>query len=366
MPKDHKDYYATLGVHPEATPEEIKKAYRKLALEFHPDRNPGDKGAEERFKQIQEAYEVLHDPQKRYAYDASAIGSSDIFGGSGGVFEDLFGDFFDDFFQRGSSRRSRRPKRGADLRYDMEISLEESLHGAEKSLKIPREVVCESCRGTGARGGVAYVPCSQCRGTGQIRYTQGFFAIQKPCLACKGSGRIIREACAECQGKGSSRITEEIKVNLPPGTYEGMRLRVEGKGEAGSNGGNQGDFYIYVKFKPHEVFTVKGLDLHTQIDVHFVEAALGATKTVPTLEGPKEIRIPQGLNKDRTITLRGLGLSLFGKPGRGDLNVHLHVVFPKKLTLEQKELLLKLAKEFGLEVGQESEGVLGRIKGVFR
>jgi molecular chaperone DnaJ len=366
MPKDYKDYYAILGVNREATQEEIKKTYRKLALEFHPDRNPGDKGAEERFKQIQEAYEVLYDPQKRYAYDASAMGSSDILGGSGSVFEDLFGDFFDDFFQGSRSRSSRRPKRGADLRYDMEISLEESLHGVEKTIEVPRNVVCGSCRGTGARDGVAYVPCSRCQGTGQIRYTQGFFAVQKPCLACKGSGQIIKEACTACQGKGSSRITEEIKVNLPPGTYEGMRLRVEGKGETGLNGGRQGDFYIYVKFKPHEVFTVKGLDLHTQIEVHFIEAALGTTKTISTLEGPREIRIPQGLNKDRTIIVRGLGLSLFGKPGRGDLNAHLRVVFPKKMTVDQRGLLLKLAKEFGLEVGQGSDGLLDRIKGVFR
>jgi molecular chaperone DnaJ len=360
-----KEYYATLGVHPEATQEEIKKAYRKLALEFHPDRNSGDKGAEERFKEIQEAYEVLRDPKKRYAYDTAGFGLSGNLGSSGSAFEDLFGDFFEDFFGRGTGR-SKRAKRGADLRYDLEITLEEALHGAEKTITVPREEACSACNGTGARDGVAYVPCGQCKGTGQIRYAQGFFAVQKPCMACRGTGRIVRERCEPCHGAGHQEVTDELTVNLPPGTYEGMRLRVEGKGQRGSNGGTSGDFYVYVKFKPHEMFVVRGLDLHADLDVHFVEAVLGTQKTMPTLEGSTEIRIPQGLNKGQMLKLSGLGLALYGKPGRGDLYVHLHVLFPKKLTAEQRELLVKLGKEFGIELPQSEGGLLGRIKGAFR
>lgn len=360
-----KDYYSTLGVHPEATQEEIKKTYRKLALEFHPDRNPGDKAAEERFKQIQEAYDVLKDPKKRYAYDTAGFGLSDSPGGSGSAFEDLFGSFFEDFFGRGTGR-SNRAKRGADLRYDLEITLEEALHGSEKVITVPREVACSACNGTGARDGVAYSPCSQCKGAGQIRYSQGFFAVQKPCMACRGTGRIVRERCEPCHGVGHQEVIDKLTVNLPPGTYEGMRLRVEGKGQVGTDGGTSGDFYVYVKFKPHETFVVRGLDLHADLNVHFVEAALGAQKMIPTLEDPTEIRIPQGLNKAQTLKLSGLGMALYGKPGRGDLYVHLRVVFPKKLTAEQRELLLKLGKEFGLELPQSEGGLLDRIKGAFR
>ena len=362
-----KDYYAILELKRDAAQEEIKKAFRRLAVKYHPDRNRGDKGSEEKFKDAQEAYEVLKDPQKRYEYDhfglVGARGPSSR--GSGGAFEDIFTDFFDDFFG-GGSRRGRKARRGADLRYDLEITLEEAFNGIEKTIEIPRERKCYACNGTGAKNGASYKVCQTCNGVGQVRYTQAFFTVQKPCSSCRGTGKIIEEKCEECKGQGRVIVKESYNVSIPKGAYEGLKFRFEGEGEYGLNGGSSGDLYILTKFKPHEVFNVNGLDLHMTLNVHFIEVALGCDKTIQTLEGLKTVHIPQGGVSESIIKITKSGLYIYGRRNRGDLYVHLNVKFPKKLMGKQREMLLKLAEEFSLDANSESEnGIFDRIKGAF-
>jgi molecular chaperone DnaJ len=350
-----RDYYEVLGVERSATEQQIKSAYRKLALKHHPDRNPGNREAEERFKEAAEAYAILADREKRTMYDrfghagvsgAGAGGGagfdptifadfSDIFAGLGDVFG--FGDIF------GNRRRRGGPQRGADLRYDLEIAFEESAVGAETTIQIPREETCETCSGSGAAPGTSPEVCAQCRGTGQLRYQQGFLTVARPCSTCRGTGRTISKPCQSCRGAG--RVTRERKltVKIPAGISTGQRLRLYGEGEHGTAGGPSGDLYVVVHVREHRFFHREGDDLYSEVPISFPTLALGGTIKVPTLNGLEDLHVPAGTQAGARFKLRGKGMPNVSGRGHGDLHVIARVAVPKKLTKEQKGLLEQLA-----------------------
>jgi molecular chaperone DnaJ len=349
-----RDYYEVLAVERDATDQQIKSAYRKLALKHHPDRNPGDKKAEELFKEAAEAYSVLADREKRGVYDRfghaglSGAGAgagfdptifadfSDIFGGLGDVFG--FGDIF------GARRRRTGPQRGSDLRYDLEITFEESAVGAETTIQIPREETCETCRGSGAAPGTSPETCAQCRGAGQIRYQQGFLTVARPCPNCRGTGKTITKPCPSCRGAGRVGRDRKLTVKIPPGIATGQRLRLQGEGEHGTAGGPAGDLYVVVHVQEHPFFHREGDDLFCELPIAFPTLALGGTVKVPTLNGREELHIPSGTQTGARFKLRGKGMPSVTGRGRGDLHVIAGVAVPKKLTKDQKHLLEELAK----------------------
>ena len=348
-----RDYYVVLGVARNATDQEIKSAYRKLALKYHPDRNPGDAKAEEAFKEAAEAYAVISDPEKRAAYDRFGhAGVSDA--GAGGFdpnafagFEDIFGNLgdlfgFGDMF--GGRRRRGGPQRGADLRYDLEISFEESFTGTETSLQIPREETCETCTGTGAAAGSSPEVCSQCRGTGQQRFQQGFLTVARPCPMCRGAGKVISKPCQACRGAGRVGRDRKITAKIPAGIATGQRLRLYGEGEHGTAGGPPGDLYVVVHVQEHAFFQREGDDLYCELPIGFPTLALGGDVRVPTLVGDEELRIPAGTQPGSRFKLRGKGMPNVSGRGHGDLYAVAKVSVPKKLTKEQKHLLEELAK----------------------
>jgi molecular chaperone DnaJ len=348
-----RDYYDVLGVERNAGEQEIKSAYRKLALKYHPDRNPGDKAAEERFKEAAEAYAVLADAEKRARYDrfghAAVSGSSsaggvdptifadfqDIFGGLGDVFG--FGDLF------GGGRRRGGPQRGADLRYDMEITFEQSAKGAETSIQIPRREACDTCNGTGAAAGSSPSTCTQCRGSGQLRYQQGFFTVARTCSRCKGTGQMITKPCTACHGAGAVERQRKLVVKIPPGIATGQRLRLSGEGEVGAQGGPPGDLYVVVQVRDHEFFVRDGNDLHLEIPLNLTTLALGAEVTVPGIDREQTVRVPEGTQTGATFRLRGQGMPDVGGRAPGDLLVTVVAVTPKKLSREQRKILEQLA-----------------------
>jgi molecular chaperone DnaJ len=350
-----RDYYEILGIERGASDSQVKSAYRKLALKYHPDRNPGNHEAEERFKEAAEAYAILADKEKRTLYDRfghAGVGAgagagagfdptifadfSDIFAGLGDVFG--FGDIF------GGRRRRGGPQRGADLRYDLEITFEESATGAETTIQIPREETCETCSGSGAAPGTSPETCSQCRGSGQLRYQQGFLTVARPCPNCRGTGKTIAKPCQTCRGAG--RITRERKltVKIPAGIATGQRLRLYGEGEHGSSGGPPGDLYVVVHVQEHPFFQREGDDLYCELPISFPTVALGGTVKVPSLNGNEELHIPGGTQTGDRFRIRGKGMPNVSGRGHGDLHVIARVSVPKKLTKEQKHLLEELAK----------------------
>ncbi|HEX3015723.1 MAG TPA: molecular chaperone DnaJ [Desulfobacteria bacterium] len=352
-----RDYYEVLGVPKTATAEEIKKAYRKLARQYHPDVRPGDKEAEAKFKEINEAYEALSDDEKRQRYDQFGHAGMDPnqqggFGGFGGDFGG-FGDIFDMFFGGGTSRRG--PQRGADLRYDLEISFEEAAFGVEKEIQVPRQETCEECHGSGAAPGTQPARCTQCNGTGQITVTQAtpFGRIQtaRPCHVCHGTGQVINTPCRKCGGQGSVRHVRNLKVKVPPGVEEGLRLRLTGDGEAGEKGAPPGDLYIVIHVKAHRFFERDGNDVYCEIPITFVQAALGGEVEVPTLDGPVKMKVPEGTQTGTMFRLRGHGIPFRRGSGRGDQRVRVVVATPTKLTEKQKELL----SEFGHTASHEQQ-----------
>lgn len=364
MYNQHKrDYYEILGVSRQADEEEIKKAYRKMALKYHPDRNPGDKEAEERFKEAAEAYEVLHDPEKRELYDRyghEGLQSSG-FRGFGG-FEDIFssfGDIFEDFF--GFGRRSRgsasRPREGADLRYDLSISFMDAARGKEMELKIPRMETCSACRGSGIEPGTQPEYCPTCGGRGQVVQTQGFFRISTTCPRCHGEGRIITHPCAACRGRGRTERTKTLSIKIPAGIADGSRLRFRGQGEDGTNGGPPGDLYVVVHVEEHEFFRREGDHLFCTIPISMVQAALGAEIEVPTLEQPKKLTIPKGTQNGQVLRLKGEGFPHIRGSGKGDLIIEIQVKIPTHLTKRQEELL----REFDELEGQKGRSRLARF-----
>lgn len=363
------DYYQTLEVDKGASDADIKKAYRRLALKYHPDRNPGDTAAEDKFKEINEAYACLSDPQKRANYDqfgtAEGAGAGFGFGGFGDfgsnfgdIFEDVFGNIFGDF----SGRRRTRPTKGQDLRYDLEINLKEAVFGIDKQIKIPRWENCTTCQGTGARPGKGPTVCSTCKGTGQTRLQQGFFTIARTCGTCGGAGKIITDPCTACRGQGRLRKERTVTLKVPAGVDTGIRLKVTGEGEAGSHGGPYGDLYVVVHVAPHPFFKRKDNDLLCEVPISFVQASLGGEVEVPTLEGNEHIKIPAGTPSGKVFHLRGKGVPKLGGYGKGDQFVSVFIDVPKKLTTRQKELLREFAEISGDEV---SKGFMDKLKDMF-
>jgi molecular chaperone DnaJ len=351
-----RDYYEVLGVPRTATEEEIKRAYRKLAFQYHPDRNPGDKEAEEKFKEAAEAYEVLRDPEKRRLYDMYGHEGLRRSGYEGfHSYQDIFssfGDIFEEFFRTfGFETRSRTSARpGNDLLYKLKISFEEAVLGTEKEIEIYTYLTCEKCGGSGASPGTHEVICPVCNGSGQVYQTRGFFRIGTTCSRCKGSGRILRSPCNACGGEGRVERTKRIKVRIPAGVDTGMRVRVRGEGESGYRGGPPGDLYVQVEVEPHDFFERDGSTLYVKVPVHFVEAILGADIQVPTLEGIETIRLEPGTPPGYTVRLPGKGVPDPRSGRRGDLLVEISVEIPKNITKRQKELLeefLRIEREKG-------------------
>ncbi|MDR2260848.1 MAG: molecular chaperone DnaJ [Azoarcus sp.] len=345
-----KDYYDILGIKRDASDDDIKKAYRKLAMKYHPDRNPDNKSAEEKFKETKEAYEVLSTPQKREVYDrfghagveSMAAGGAGGGGFSGGFenFDDAFSDIFSNLFSGGGRGRGRsNVYRGADLRYNLEITLEEAARGANKTIRIPTIEECSTCHGTGAKPGTQAKTCPSCGGSGQIRIQQGFFSLQQPCQQCHGSGRIIPDPCRDCGGAGRVKRQKTLEVKIPAGIDEGMRLRHAGHGEPGVNGGPPGDLYVEIHIRAHTVFEREHDDLHCEMPISFATAALGGEIEIPTLEGMARLRIPAETQSGKVFRLRGKGIKNVRNQTRGDLMCHVVVETPVNLTERQRELL---------------------------
>ena len=351
-----RDYYEVLGVPRNASEAELKKAYRRLAMRYHPDRNPGDAEAEERFKEVKEAYETLSDPRKRALYDqfghAGLEGSVGMGGGARGAssFADIFSDVFGDIFS-GGARRSASMFRGADLRYTLELSLEEAVRGTEVRIEVPTLEICDDCTGTGVRSGRQRDVCPTCQGHGEVRIQQGFFAIQQTCPRCRGAGTIVTDPCQSCQGRGRKEARKTLSVKVPAGVDTGDRIRLTGEGEPGENGGPPGDLYVHIVVRPHPIFTREGPDLRCEIPISFVLAALGGTIEVPTLDGRATIQIPAGTQTGKVFRLRGKGVTPVRGGPPGDLLCRVRLETPVNLTKEQRELLEKFAAT--LEAGGE-------------
>jgi molecular chaperone DnaJ len=346
-----RDYYMVLGVNRDASEEDIKKAYRKLAMKHHPDRNPDDKAAEEKFKEAKEAYEVLTDPKKRPAYDQfghAGVDPSTGFGGFGagragpdgfGGFSDAFGDIFGEIF--GSQRRGggNGVYRGADLRYNLELGLEEAARGTEAKIRIPTLEACATCHGSGAKPGTQPKQCATCHGRGEVRVSQGFFSIQQTCPTCHGTGKVVSDPCATCHGQGRTKKHKTLSVKIPAGVDQDDRIRLSGEGEAGVNGGPSGDLYVVVNLKAHPVFQRDGADLHCEMPISFAMAALGGEIEIPTLDGHAKIKIPAETQSGQVFRLRNKGIRPVRGSVTGDLFCHVAIETPVKLTSRQKELL---------------------------
>ena len=365
------DFYETLGVQKGADEKELQSAFRKLAMQFHPDKNPGDKACEHRFKEINEAYECLKDPQKRAAYDRfghAAFQQGGMGGGAGAqgfegfsdIFENIFGEFMGG---RGGGGGRPQARRGADLRYDMEITLEDAFHGVANDITVDVSAVCETCTGTGATPGTTARHCQQCGGQGKVRAQQGFFVVERTCPVCHGAGQVIPDPCADCHGEGRVEKTKTLKVNVPPGVDDGTRIRLSGEGEAGARGAPPGDLYIFLHIRPHSLFERQGTTLFARAPISFTTAALGGEIAIPGPDGEVHtIRITPGIQSGQELRQRGAGMPVLQGRGRGDLVVRLVVETPKRLSARQRELL----EEFrAIETGEEcpdSSGFFQKIK----
>lgn len=364
-----RDYYEVLGVERSASEEDLKKAYRKMALKFHPDRNPGDQGAEEQFKEINEAYSVLADPGKRKQYDvfghaASAGGGAGGFDFGQGGFSDIFGDIFEEFFGGAPGQGRRRAQRGNDLRYNMTVTFEEAIFGKDAKIKLRRPEPCGQCKGTGAKGGNTKV-CSTCGGAGQIRFQQGLFAVSRTCSACRGEGRVFAEVCPECRGERYTARDKTISVKIPPGIETGSRLRVTGEGEAGANGGPAGDLYVVITVEEHPLFSREGSNIICEVPISFIKAILGGKVEAPTIKGNTAVKIPPGTQDGKIFRLKGLGFPNLRGYGIGDQLVKIKVEIPTKLTPKQKELLEEYAKISGEPVDSDSGKLFEKVKNLF-
>jgi len=371
-----RDYYEVLSVTRTASDGELKTSYRKLAMQWHPDKNPGDKDCEAKFKEINEAYDCLKDPQKRAAYDryghaAFENGSTGGgFGGMGGDFTSTFSDIFDDLFggmggRRGSARSGGR-ERGADLRYNLEISLEEAFNGKTAQIELPTNVTCETCSGTGAKAGTQPVQCKTCQGTGRIRHAQGFFTLERTCASCQGRGSVIQNPCKSCSGAGRVVKERTLQVPIPPGVEDGTRVRLGNEGEAGMRGGGNGDLYIFLSVTQHPIFQREGADLYCRVPVSMVTATLGGEFDVPTVDGGRsKVKIPEGTQSGKRFRLGGKGMPVLRSRDRGDMYVQVSVETPQKLTKRQKELLKEFDKESSKDTQPESSGFFAKMRELF-
>lgn len=367
------DYYEVLGVSRDASDQELKSAYRKLALKYHPDRNPGDSASEEKFKEASEAYQVLSDPDKRAAYDrfghaGVSGGGPGGFGGFSGAVDlgDIFGDLFGEMFNMGGgAQRNARQTRGDDLRFDMTIDFEEAIFGTEKEIRIRRLEACETCKGTGSASGRGPSVCPQCHGRGQIRYQQGFFSVARTCATCNGRGSIISDPCPVCRGE--TRLTKEIKLNVkvPPGVEEGTRIRYTGEGDVGRSSAQSGDLYVVLTIRAHDFFHREGQNLHCVIPISFPQAALGADIEIAGVDGPVMVKIPEGTQSGKELRIRGKGVPYLNEKGRGDLIVKVMVQIPKKLSRAQRELIAELGKTMSVDNKPTSPGLLEKMKDLF-
>lgn len=372
-----RDLYETLGVGRTADEKELKSAFRKLAMKYHPDRNPGDAEAEKSFKEINEAYETLKDPQKRAAYDryghaafeqggmGAGFGNGFAGGGAHG-FSDIFEDIFGEMMGGGRRRSSGGRERGADLRYNMEISLEEAYSGKTAQIRVPTSVTCDVCVGTGAKPGTSPKTCATCQGTGRIRAAQGFFSIERTCPTCGGRGQTITDPCTKCHGQG--RVMEErtLSVNIPAGIEDGTRIRLSGEGEAGLRGGPAGDLYIFLSVKPHEFYQRDGADLYCSVPISMTTAALGGKFDVTTLDGTKSrVTVPEGTQAGKQFRLKGKGMPVLRSSQMGDLYIQIQIETPQKLTKRQRELLHEFEQISSKENNPESTGFFARMKDFF-
>jgi molecular chaperone DnaJ len=364
-----RDYYDVLGVARTANEAELKAAFRKLAMQHHPDRNPGDKDCEHRFKELNEAYDVLKDGDKRAAYDRFGHAAFEHGGGHGfgSDFASTFADIFDDLFGMGGRRsRGSGRERGADLKYTMEVSLEEAFAGKTAQIRIPTPVTCEACSGSGAKAGTRPRACPTCGGQGRIRHAQGFFTLERTCPACQGRGQVIEDPCPNCSGSG--RVTRErtLSVNIPAGVEDGTRIRLAGEGEAGVRGGPAGDLYIFLSLESHQFFQRDGADLHCRVPISMVAAALGGSFDVPTIDGGKtKVKVPEGTQSGRRFRLQGKGMPVLRSKQMGDMYVQVVVETPQKLTKRQKDLLMEFEKMSSHETQPESSGFFARVKDFF-
>jgi molecular chaperone DnaJ len=379
-----RDYYEILSVSREVTTEELKKSYRKLAVKYHPDKNPGDKEAEEKFKELGEAYDVLSDADKRAAYDRFGHAAFAQGGGPqrGGGFHDPFDIFrevfggggggggagiFEQFFGGGNGRDRENRQRGSDLRYDMQITLEEAASGAEKEIEVSKLEACGTCKGSGAESGSRVVSCQTCGGRGQVVSSRGFFQVSQTCPRCRGTGQSVEKPCPKCKGEGRAEQTSRIKLRIPAGIEDSSRLRSTGNGEAGIRGGPRGDLYVVVHVKEHEFFERDGENLYCEVAVSFATAALGGDVKVPTLDGPAVLKIPAGTQSGMVFKLKGKGMPVLNSTARGDLMARLTIAVPQKLTAEQKKKIEELAELLGHEVPQQGQkGVFERVKEFFQ
>ena len=370
---EKRDYYEVLGVEKSASAQEIKSAYRKLALKFHPDKNPGDTAAEESFKQATEAYEVLSDQEKRNHYDRFGHSKNPFEGfqqGFGGGFggasiNDIFGDIFGEMFGAGGQRRRGQRGRGADLQYNLEISFEEAAFGCEAQVKLNKPKRCEVCHGQGAKPGTSPKTCPTCRGTGELRLTQGFFSVARPCSHCGGSGKVIADPCASCKGKGAVDAESQITVKVPAGVDAGTRVRVSGEGIPGDSGGPNGDLYISIHIREHPIFSREDTEVLCEVPISFTQAALGATLDVPTLDGKVKMKIPAGTQSGKVFRLKGKGIPGLNGFGRGDQHVRVVLETPASLSREQRELLEKFAAISGEETHPQSRSFFAKVKDLF-
>lgn len=375
---DKKDFYEILGVAKTATDEELKKAYRKLAMQLHPDRNPGDKKAEEKFKEASHAYDILSDPQKRAAYDRmghaafeggmGGAGGAGGFGAGGFDFSGSFSDIFEDLFGGafgggGGGRRSQQQAaRGADMRYNLQISLEDAFKGKTESIKVSTNVTCDVCSGSGAEKGSKPETCTTCHGAGRVRSSQGFFTVERTCASCQGSGKIIKNPCKNCAGTGRVRKDKTLSVNIPAGVEEGTRIRLAGEGEAGARGGQTGDLYIFLSIKPHPIFERDGADIHCHVPIKMTTAILGGSVEMPTIDGGRvKVTIPEGTQNGHQFRVKGKGFSVLRSSHRGDMYLHAQVETPTKLSKKQKDMLKEFDKEDG-HTSPQSEKFFSKIK----
>ena len=374
-PVSKRDYYEVLGLGKEAGDQEIKGAYRELAKRFHPDRNPDDPTAEDRFKEASEAYSVLSDGQKRAAYDR--FGHAGVQGAAGPGFNpeqfadfgDILGDFFGfgDMFGAGGAggRRRTRAQRGEDVRYDLEISFEQAIFGMNAEIQLPRMERCERCKGAGSEPGSGPSDCPTCHGRGEITYQQSFLSIRRTCSTCNGAGKIIRNPCAECQGHGYRQVQRKLKVSIPAGVDDGNRLRLSAEGQPGGNGGPPGDLYVFLKVKEHAFFERKENHLHCSIPINVAQAALGCEIEVPTLGQPQKLKIPEGTQNGAQFRLRNQGVTVINGSSRGDIYVHVQVKMPARLTREQRKLLEQLRDTLPVDNRPTEKGLFDKVKDYF-